>query len=86
VRLVRRSVARGVAIVALLVATLLWLGTPVFADSDSTKAPEAADEAGAKSRDVARERKEWEHKDKEEPKEKARPDQNSPDDGGVCPP
>jgi len=83
--LVRRSVARGVAIGALLLGTLLWLGTPVFADSDSTKAPDVADGAAARS-DASREHKDREHKDKDESKEKGPPDRNSPDDGGVCPP
>ncbi len=84
--LVRRSVARGVAIGALLLGTLLWLGTPVFADSDSTKAPDVADGGAARSVDASREHKDREHKDKDESKEKGPPDRNSPDDGGVCPP
>jgi len=84
--LVRRSVARGVAIGALLLGTLLWLGTPVFADSDSTKAPDVADGGAARSVDASREHKDREHKDKDESKEKGQPDRNWPADGGVRPP
>ena len=96
-RVIRRSVARCVAVGALLLATLLAFGTPAFADSDSPRRPEivAADHARTiesprehtqARRDSEERGDREEHKDKDRPKERPDNDRNSPDDGGVCPP
>ena len=96
-RLIRRSVARCVAVGALLLATLLAFGTPAFADSDSPRPPEivAADHAktiespreqAALRRDSEKRGDREEDKDKERPRDRPDNDRNSPDDGGVCPP
>ena len=95
-RLIRRSVARCVAVGVLLLATLLGFGTPGFADSDSRRSPEIADADHTRTIESPRERTHGrkdndERRDREERKDKEardRPDgdRNSPDDGGVCPP
>ena len=98
-RLIRRSVARCVAVGALLLATMLAFGTPAFADSESLRSPAMADADHASTIESPRDHTDGrrdiqERTDREDPKDKDRDgprdrpdhDRNSPDDGGVCPP
>jgi len=77
VRLIRRSVARCVAVGALLLATLLAFGTPAFADSDSPRPPEIVAADHARTIESPREhtdggRDTQERTDREGPKDKDR--------------